>query len=235
MEKAKTVTVAIKAPPLTRLVKEHWEVSPLKVTFAASAVPLSLVNKEVVEGITITPAIEGSWKWVRDVELQFIPKDDWPVGQVYEVEIAKRGLVAPHVRLEQYRLTFTTAPFAANFAKAEFYQDPVDPKLKKVVATVNFSHPVDEATVARRVGMQFRTKGALRVANYSPRITFDKDRLNAIIHSDPLEIPQKDVVMHLVVTPGVRAAKGGPPLANALQKDVTIPGLYSLLQIDSAW
>ncbi len=232
LPKATTVSLEIKPPPLTRISDDRWDVRPLRMLFKTSAAPLNMVNKEVIEGIQLSPAIDGKWRWVGDKELQFMPKGDWPVGQDYKIDIAKKGLTAPHVRLEEYHPHFQTAPFTASIDKTEFYQDPVDAKLKKVVATITFSHPVIEKEFEKRVRMAM-VEG-VRDENYPVHISYDKNKVNAFVHSDPIGIPDKDRMMKITVAAGMGSSKGGAVLKEDVKKDVTIPGINNLLKIDSA-
>ena len=46
-----------------------------------------------------------------------------------------RVLLAREVQLEDYTFEFRSQPFTARIAESQFYQDPRDPNLKKLVAT----------------------------------------------------------------------------------------------------
>ena len=59
-------------------------------------------------------------------------------------------------------------------------------------------------------------------------MTYDKARLQASIHTEPLPIPPSSVSIGLRVQPGVTAARGGNEFAQEMQRAVAIPGLYSL-------
>ena len=74
----------------------------------------------------------------------------------FTVTIARSGAIASHVSLEDYRFKFRSRPFAASIPQSQFYQDPVDPNLKKLVATVAFSHPVDTARFESEVSLPSR-------------------------------------------------------------------------------
>lgn len=134
--KAATVEVTLSAPTLTPI-GEKMVPRPLRVEFSASVAPLKAVGTQVKKGITIEPKFDGIWKWVSDSELELRPREanaDWPVGQKFSVRFERKGLVASHIKLNKYDFEFSTAPFVARMIKAEFYQDPVDPNLKKVVS-----------------------------------------------------------------------------------------------------
>jgi len=107
----------------------------------------------VSEGLGVSPSIAGTWFWVNDQELQFTPRDDWPIDTAFTVRLNKKGFVADQVVLKRYTFTFRSQPFSTRFIQSQFYQDPIDLNLKKVVATVQFSHPVDTSQFEQRVSL----------------------------------------------------------------------------------
>ena len=62
----------------------------LNLQFSGSAARLGAVGKKVASGITITPELEGAWKWVSDSELVFTPKNDWPIGQDCSIKLDRK-------------------------------------------------------------------------------------------------------------------------------------------------
>ena len=224
-------------PGLTKI-EEKLKPDPLLVIFNRSVAPLDRVGKSITTGIDMAPKLEGMWKWDDDKQLSFTPKTDWPVGQEFTVTLYKKGFVAEHIRLKEYEFKFKTEPFSASISDAEFYQDPVDPNLKKVVATLTFSHPVDVADFEKRVTLRLKDQGegilGLGGERFKSRVTYDKLKGNAYIHSDPIAIPPKDTSMTIIVDAGARAAQGGPGLSKKVEKEVHIPGLFSFLRVNSA-
>jgi uncharacterized protein YfaS (alpha-2-macroglobulin family) len=230
----KPVEIALHAvaPELTKLEEEKWKVFPLVVVFDGSVAPLDKVGKTVSPGPSLSPGIAGEWTWDDDHHLSFMPKADWPIGQKFTIDIPKKGFVANHIRLAEYKLTFVTAPFAVAVSEAEFYQDPVDPTLKKVVATVTFTHPADAADFENHVGVHM--EGEPSEAKDKFNVTYDKYKLNAYIHSASIPIPPKDTSMWITLAEGIRAAGGGPPTEKKVERQVSIPGIYSFLRVNSA-
>ena len=226
----------ITAPAATDLTVEAPKPEPLRVVFEASVAPLSAVGKVVKTGIAVSPTIAGTWRWVGDRELDFDPAADWPVGQTFTVSLSRRGFVAPSVTLEQYRFDFATASFTATVSSAEFYQDPVDPNLKRVVVKLTFSHPVDTASLAKQVSLRMEgaSGGFLSGLRSLPfTVSADKKLLTASILSDPLAIPAKDALMRVTVDAGVRSSRGGPGTDQRLEQRVPIPGLFSLAVVNA--
>jgi hypothetical protein len=203
----------------------------LTISFDESAAPLKQVQKPVTSGIDVSPALPGTWYWNSDKELQFTPRDDWPVDGRFAVRFVKNGLFASQVVLENYRFTFKSQPFSASIADSQFYQDPRDPNLKKLVATLKFTHPVDTAQLESHVSLAVaKDADYLGLGGDSRHFTviYDKFKLSAFVHSSALAMPRDDTPMTLRVDKGVRAARGGNETRDRLESVVVIPGRTSL-------
>src|SRR5580704_2197775 len=222
----------VTAPPLTTYDDNGIAaIQPLKVDFSGSAALLRLVEKRVTTGVDIAPAIAGAWFWVNDKQLQFTPKNDWPIDAAFTVRLARKGLFAQDIQLEDYSFKFKTQPFYARVDQSLFYQDPSDPNLKKLVATVKFTHPVDTEQFAKRVSLSLAfdaTYLGLKPDSRQFTVAYDKFKLAAYIHSVPLAMPRDDTPITLHIEKGIRAARGGNETANRLESVVVIPGRSSL-------
>ena len=207
------------------------------VAFTESVAPLSAVGKAVETGVRVTPAVEGGWKWLDDRHLAFEPKNEWPVGVDYKATLA-RELLAPQIRLQTYDFAFSSAAFAATIRKAEFYQDPEKPSLKKGVVELHFSHPVNAAELEKRIELRMagQAEGVLGVGRETTsfKVTYDKLKLNAFVHSAELAIPKESTALVATVDKGVTAQWGGAGSAEKLSKSITVPGLYRLSITDVA-
>ena len=226
------VTYKVTEPGPIRLEEADAKPEPVVIEFAASVAPLKDVGKEVTVGIALEPRLEGKWLWDGDKILRFAPKAEWPVGTEFTVALERGVALAEQVRLADYKIRFHSAPFVTKVTEAKFYQDPVDPAAKKVVATVNFSHPVDTTDFEKHVTLRLagQSEGVLGLGGQSTpfKVSYDKWKLNAYIHSEPLPIPAKPTTLDVLVDAGVRAARGGPPTADKIARPVSVPGLYSL-------
>lgn len=226
-----TVKITIKTPGRT-IIEENLPPEPLLINFDHSVAPIALIGKKVTEGIDVMPKVEGEWKWITENDLSFTPKADWPVGMQYKVSFGKSAFT-PKTLLENWEVEFTAPAFVAAVSSSEFYQDPVNPAMKKVVANLNFSHPVDAARLENSISLKMRNSkaGLLDFGNdaISFVVSYDKLKLNAYIHSAPLNIPKNDSVLEISIDKGLKAARGGKPFETALNQSVNIPGLYSLL------
>ena len=203
----------------------------LVVIFSKSVAPLALVGKDVPTGIAATPPVEGQWRWATDRQLEFAPKADWPVGAEYTVQI-NRDAIAPQVQLDQYEFKFASAAFEARLRKAEFYQDPINPALKKAVIEFGFTHPVNTAEFEKRLELRLagQAEGVLGVGRETTRFTvvYDKLKLSAYVHSVALPIPKESTTLNVTLAKGLVAQAGGNATPADLTGAVAVPGLYSL-------
>lgn len=228
-----TVDVVASGPGLTPIGEKALP-RPLVLRFSASAAPLKAVGNVVKKGITLEPKLDGTWKWTSDRELELRPREDWPVGQKFTARLERKGLLADHVKLATYQVKFETAPFEVKLRQAEFYQDPVDPNLKKVVSEFSFSHPVDGPSFERSIKLHFSPSNAEeRDFDLEAHVTYDKWQGRAFVHSAPFALPQKDATVVLLVRPGSRAARGGPAFSEPIEEKVHVPGLYNFFRVDS--
>jgi uncharacterized protein YfaS (alpha-2-macroglobulin family) len=220
------ITLRADAPTLTRYDTDPIEIAALTVHFSGSVAPLDKVGKAPGDSVSLQPPIAGDWSWTNDRTLTFTPAADWPVGQHYEVVFDRAHAFAAQAYVPDTHLGFDSAPFVATVSSAEFYQDPQDAALKKAVFQVHFSHPVDDAGFEKHLVLtQSLPKES---ASRKFVVSYDRRKLSAFVHSEPLAVPKDDSAIALKVDRGIRAAAGGSPLAEPIEKTVAIPGLYSL-------
>lgn len=206
--------------------------NPFVVNFSASVAPIARIGQEAT-GVTIEPAVAGRWTWTSQKRLEFLPAQDWPVGQSYKVQIADSAL-APHIELAQRKYEFTSPEFTAQIIGAEFYQDPVQANVRRALFQVRFSHPVNTAEFEKRLVLTYDQPCSSsffsvgKCASEKFTVSYDKLRLIATLQSEPLPIPEKNRPAILSLTAGAVAQKGGPALRNDQSRAVDIPGLYSL-------
>ncbi len=226
------IDFAVTEPERTAIEKDEPP-HPLVVSFYGSVAPLDLVGKDISQGITIKPAINGKWRWLDDKSLEFKPEKDWPVGQTHQVKFDET-LVAKQILLERQEFEFSTAKFVATIEKSEFFQDPVDPALKKAIFQLHFTHPVDQAVLEKKItfnlnSMAGNTKEE-RPLNYT--VSYDQLKLNAYIHSENLIVPHDNQIATLTVSENMRAANSDAVYDQPLTADVTVPGKYYGLNIN---
>ncbi|TPG04688.1 alpha-2-macroglobulin family protein [Rhodanobacter glycinis] len=227
------ITFEVKAPAITEYAAQadgnpKITIHPLEIDFSRSAAPIELVGKVVGKGIAMQPALKGEWNWLDDHTLRFVPAEDWPVGVHVKVQFDVTQTFAPHVLMADDHLTFDLPKFAATFGNGEFYQDPQDATAKKTIVPVNFNYPVDAAQFEKRIAIALADKDGKFGTPLKFTVTYDAFKLNAWVHSQPLDLPRDDSAVLLKLRDGVRSSRGGDGTRDPLQTSVHVPGLYSL-------
>ena len=211
------VDYTVNAPKLTEYDEDGISsIYPLTVDFQEPVAPLANIDKRLTSGIAMSPAFAGNWTWLDDKRLQFAPTSDWPVDASFTVKIGRKGFLARTVEIEDYSFEFKTQPFSAKIASSQFYQDPQNPTLKNLVATVSFSHPLDTTQFEQYVSL-IPAKDAeflgLTPDSRHFTVVYDKFKLFAYIHSATLEMPRDDTSVTVAIGKGIRAAREETGLA----------------------
>ncbi|MBC7755452.1 MAG: alpha-2-macroglobulin [Bdellovibrio sp.] len=234
--KPQMVNIKLTAPTRT-VIEENLPPNPLVLVFDHSVAPIALVGKDLTEGISLMPVLQGTWHWDSENTLTFKPKTDWPVGITHKVSLSTKALT-PKTLLEKSNLEFISPAFVATITSSEFYQDPTNPAMKKAVINLNFSHPVDTAKLEKSIRLNMRSaqKSLLDFASDNTPfvVSYDKLKLKAYIHSATLNIPNDDSVLDVTISEDLKAARGGKPFETALTQSINVPGLYSLQLSDIA-
>lgn len=201
-----------------------------------SVARLELLDQVLHQGIRMEPELAGEWRWQSDRLLTFKPERDWPAGQRYKLTLGPE-LFTDNVPLADNELAFTTPEFTASLASLEFYQDPADRAIRRVVASLGFSHAVDEASLKQHLSLAMRPSGsAIDTApeHYGFTITLGPHKRQAHIHSEPITLPEKSNHMKLQLTAGVKSLSGPGVTRDPLSGEVRIPDLYSFFRVEQS-
>lgn len=236
-------TVAIDAPGITPAsepltpdgVTVHFSLDNIYAAKSDSAARLDLIGKPVSSGIILTPAVPGEWRWSDDNTLHFTPQKDWPAGQRYTLSFDK-SIFAPGVLLEDSEFSFSTQSMDVTLQDLKFYQDPVNPKIHEVVATLSFPYAVDAASLEKHVSLGMRPSGAtinILPSSYKFKLTYDKLKREAYVTSDSITLPDQENYMTLTVSHGVKDAGLTSESSSDISKQVLIPDVRSFFRVDS--
>ena len=248
LPKPAMVYASVSRPGLSSVANNELRPDPLSIRFRVKADPrtplitsdsvarIDLIDAAITEGISIEPAIDGEWRWESETELRFRPATDWPAGQEYTVRY-EPAIFAPNLKFDSNVSEFTTPEFVAQISEMSFYQDPVESHIRKVVATLKFSHPVDRQSLQQLVRYTMRPTGA--TVNDKPEVvefevSYDElDRI-AYLHSTPIEIPPQENYMTLHVAKGLAPVAGPSRQQDDAVRNVRIPDIGSYFRIQNA-
>jgi len=197
---------------------------------------IDLLGKEFNQGISLSPAKKGHWEWTGDRQLRFVPQSDWSAGTQYTVEF-EPSIFVKEAKLSEMSYQFSTPEFSSSIDSLEFYQDPLDITVRRVISTINFSHSVDKDSFEESVSMSMRPSGSDIDKPAKPfpfEINYDKNLREAYIQSQPVLLPNEPNYMKLSVDAGVKTIFGGAASLKKTDKKVLIPDIYSFLKVNSA-
>ncbi|MHB1948765.1 MAG: Ig-like domain-containing domain [Gammaproteobacteria bacterium] len=202
-----------------------------------SVAPLKMINKEVTQGIAMTPAIPGKWVWESDSRLVFTPSQDWVAGTTYTIQF-KKTTFAKNAKLASLSYSFNTQPFQATIAEFKFYQDPVNPQLKQAIATINFNFPVDSHSFENKTALLLQSvkdsKLNFNAQHFKYTVTYDEHKRIAYLHSEPLPLPQVARYLELVIDKGVKPLIGETTTTESVNANVLIPDAGSYFKVTDA-
>jgi len=228
------ITVIADPIPVTKLEKD-LKPAPLNIRFSGSVARLEQVGKEVPSAVHLEPAAEGKWSWISDAQLTFKPKKDWPAEQKYRVTFEK-NFFPKRILLEHEEVEVTTPPFSGVVQEIQFYQDPKDPAIRQVVATLAFTHSVDRKDLERHIALSMIGDSNVFTDKPPPHfnVTYGQHDRLAYVRSVPLALPEHEDFMKLVVNKGVASTQGGAQTANDVDDKVRVPDASSFFKVDES-
>ncbi len=225
--------VSLANPTISSITSYGIIPSSLFIRFNGSAAQLTDIGQSPGDKVSLSPAIEGSWKWTSDRVLQFTPKADWPANQEYKVSF-KKNLFPPQIHLKEYDYSFRSPDFTAKITHIYFYQDPVDPQKKQIVASINFTHPILPADFESHVQLQeITSKEDDSAPPLKITVTYDPHFRNAYITSEIITPTAKERFAKLVITKGLHPQDN----ASAVSKvettvSVNIPSISTFFSVN---
>ncbi|MEP1743388.1 MAG: alpha-2-macroglobulin [Kangiellaceae bacterium] len=199
-----------------------------------SVARIDLMDRVIDTGIKLTPHKSGRWRWLEDNQLIFVPETDWPAGIEYQVEF-ERSIFSPETELKTNKYLFSTPKMQLSFENSQFYQDPKNSQIRKVVTTINFTHPVDKQSLESKIKLYMPDTAdkETHTKNYQYEINYSKNLRQASIHSEPIKLPKSSNYMHVSIAEGVASLLGGTSTIKEVSTKVKVPDIYSFLKVES--
>ncbi|HSG51598.1 MAG TPA: large extracellular alpha-helical protein, partial [Rheinheimera sp.] len=198
-----------------------------------SAARLDLIGEVLTDGVSISPAVNGKWLWQDENSLSFMPDTAWPAAAQYKVQLDKK-LFAADLKLAQQQYHFATAELSVDIEDLRFYQHPNEAATRQVVATLQFSHPVQQSSVEQQLSLLMRKDGAninqpASVLNFS--LSSDSTGTQWYVKSEPLTLPEQEQYLTLALKPGVKAVNGNGSSQQELSQQLLVPDKTSFLKV----
>lgn len=221
------VTISTSAPsptdPETKKPQSLW------ISFSKSVARPEQLNLALTAGFQMKPELQGTWVWVTDKSLKFTPdlsKGDWAIGQDYTVEFEKK-FFASHLIFESHEVSFSTEPLKIQVSKQEFYIDPKNPDIKKVLVNFKTNYPVNVEDFKKRIHFELENRGVLVTSKDVPfTVTANKFKNEVFTQSESLAVPKDSQVMKVKLDKGAKAVAGGPGSKDEHRVSVNVPSLF---------
>ena len=200
--------------------------------------PLGLQGRKIDFGITMTPAIEGEWRWESDYEFSFKPKTAWIPDTTYTVQVEK-GLMPDHVFFTKDAFIFKTLPVTPKISDMRFLQDPQDPKKKVVTATVFFNYPVKTDEFEKRTAFFFQqekstnNQDTVQTLKQIPfKVTYNEKGTEAYLTAHLDVLPKTEKFLMLEIAPGVMARDGEKGSPKQVRERLRVPSVSTFYKIN---
>lgn len=240
------LSARINLPEIQALTDKASPPSPIVIKFGyqrsidylqtQSVAPLAQINKKIITGIHIQPEIAGEWFWLNDHEIRFTPTQAWQADTHYTVQFAK-SVFAENTKFDTYSYSFTTQALSASIENIKFYQDPRNPEIKQIVATVDFNYPIDVTSLSKNLKImpQELSNGKINLQAKSYAFTIKAAKLNRriYIHSENISLPENPQYMQLIINKDVKVEQGSAFLNKPIMAKVLIPDAGSILKIEN--
>ncbi len=209
------------------------ETVPLKITFRGPAAHPDLLEEPLPEGARITPEIGGTWMWESEKDLLFTPDGEWRHGTEYQVKLSP-DLMGELIET-RLNYSFKIPSFHMTVRNREFYVDPQDSSIKRVIFNMHFNYPVDPASLEDRISLRPdipADSGKLELRDYRYTLTYNDDNTVAYCVSEPVGMPAESVAMKVSIDKGIESALEGPVLDRARQHTTTVPGIEEYVRVE---
>ena len=201
---------------------------PSKAKKRYPVAPLKDMNKEVHAGISISPAISGSWHWYDEDRITFTPKQDWPANQTYKIHMNETLFAKGALEVDDFDLSFKTPAFKVETQSISFEQGSKEVKGNKVFATLSFTHRVNQKSLADNIKLYEKPSNV----QIPFTLNYDEEYKTAYVQSNTIEIGDKEKYIHLEVGPEVQSELGKSRFNAKAQAKILIPDIYSFLKVE---
>ena len=133
-----------------------------------------------------------------------------------------------HIRVVESAFTVTVPGLSLRAQNPEFYIDPTDSSIKRVINTYRFNYPVNPDSFEGQIRIYpdlEKHSGTLENRDYSYQLTFNETFTEAYLVSEPLGLPLKDVDLHMILGKNITTREGESGLEEEKHQTVQVPGI----------
>lgn len=205
---------------------------------------LGLDGRRADEGVTITPAVAGEWRWQGDYSLVFTPAENWKSGTNYRFDIdldrlgASDSVVLSGGNARAASVHARSADLSAEIDDMQYMQDPEDPKKRVVTGRITLNYPVTPEALKSRItfAMDAGSNASKDAAHNDFEFTMPNDHKSAIV-TYPVTgpgagLPEADTYLTMRVGKGLPPEFGGAVSSEDFEERARVPSLKTWLAVD---
>ncbi|MDL2295230.1 DUF11 domain-containing protein [Lachnospiraceae bacterium OttesenSCG-928-E19] len=204
--------------------RELTSVRPLRIYYTTqygTDTPVfksNLTDVDFNKRIKITPFIRGKWTRNSSYGVTFVPEQDWPADQKFNVTIDKK-LFNNDVKITDRKTSFTTSKVVGKIESFNAYPDMTKNKSMNAIAVVSFNYAIDTKTFDKKVSVKLDGK------NIDYTVKFDTFYRTAFITTDAITVGDK--------AQRVKMTLNGIEALNSNAKSDTIDGSVTIESADN--
>lgn len=197
------------------------------IAYPQAVFKMDISPEDLKKNITIYPEIRGEWTLRNLQEISFRPANDWMPNEKYKVKI-NNNIFSDNVKVKIKEYTINAPVFNGWVDNQEFYEDPINTKIKKAVATFQFNYPINKTNLEKYVTV--KTIGGDK---YDFSVKPD-DKYPNIIHimTDPIQIKAEEDYAEIMVK-GLKNAYNNIEINDMVTAKVKIPSISTFFKINS--
>ena len=163
---------------------------------AGCAAPAAGVDGQRVDGIVMSPAAEGTWRWDGSSSLTFRPKKTLAPGTTYKISLEAVELPA---RFNMARVVrYSTQPQAVNISRESLWIDPSSKNAHAISVPLSFIWPANRQQMQARIRLEPADKSSGLTLS-KPTFVWNEARDQVVVSAKILSLPKEDSTVQVVV------------------------------------
>ncbi|MGZ8245916.1 hypothetical protein, partial [Methylomagnum sp.] len=195
-------------------------------------------GQEVKTGVSLQPQLAGTWTYgdsASGPDLIFTPAKPLPLGT--RLDVAVVGAAFPRLAFGERELSayLVTDAMAGSVNNLALYTDPVDPRIKRITADLEYNHPLCRGSLEAKTAVRFRVepdKSWSRAQTLAFELSYDANNPGtAHLNTAPIQVPERPGEIRIDVDGGVESTLEGEPSRRGMDNSLAIPSVRDYFTI----
>ena len=145
-----------------------------------------------LEGVTLKPAVAGTWRWAGPNSLSFTPKDAWAAKRSMRASLL--GLPIPlRANIEGSFITIETPPLAALNSQSRIWIDPAVKGERWLSFEFFFTTVPEKAAIEKAFSLNFKKESGLEAAK--PQFIWSDEGTSVYVKVKLTKLPEEETIV----------------------------------------